>query len=165
MKTKDREMIEAVPRREIDIFDEMDRMFDTMFHHGWHGGWLRPFREVWPQWAKLDETFDVGTPRVDVIDRDKEMLVRAEVPGVDKKDLHLDLTERHLCIKGERRREETKEEGELVRSEIARGTFSRTILLPEDLDFDKAKADFKDGILEIHLPKTHKTERRHIKVD
>jgi HSP20 family protein len=160
MKTRRRDLIEAVPRREIDIFDEMDRMFDTMFHRGW----LRPFREMWPEWHRFGETFELGAPRVDVIDRDEEMLVRAEVPGVEKKDLQVELSGRHLCIKGERRREEKKEEGELVRAEIARGTFSRTIHLPEDLELDKAKADFKDGMLEIHLPKTHKTERRHIEV-
>ena len=161
MKTERTALTEEVPRREIDVFDEMDRMFDTMFHRGW----LRPFREMWPEWARFDETFDLGTPKVDVIDRDEEILVRAEVPGVDKNDLKVDLTGQHLRIQGERLREEKKEEGEFVRSEIARGTFSRTVRLPEDLDFDKAKADFKDGILEVHLPKTHKTERRQIKVD
>ena len=160
MKRKHTELMEAVPRREIDVFDEMDRMFDTMLHHGW----VRPFREMWPEWARFDETFGPGTPRVDVIDRDEEILVRAEVPGVGKKDLEVDLTGRQLRIRGERRKEETKEEGEFVRSEIARGTFSRTIQLPEDLDFEKAKADFKDGILQIHLPKTHRTERLHIEV-
>jgi HSP20 family protein len=160
MKTKRSELVEAVPRHEIDIVDEMDRIFDTMFHRGW----LRPFRQVWPEWARFEETFELGTPRVDVIDRDEEILVRAEVPGVDKKELEVELTGRQLCIKGERRREEKKEEGELVRSEIAHGAFSRTIRLPEDADFDQAKADFKDGILEIRLPKTHKTERRHIEV-
>ena len=160
MKTKRTELTGAVPRREVDAFDEMDRMFDTMFHRGW----LRPFRDVWPQWAKFDETFDLGTPRVDVVDRDDEVLVRAEVPGVERKDLEVELTGRNLKIQGERRREETKEEGELVRSEISHGAFSRTVQLPEELDFDKAKADFKDGILEVHLPKTHKTERRHIEV-
>jgi HSP20 family protein len=161
MKTKRTELTEAVPRREIDIVDEMDRMFDTLFQRGW----MRPFRDVWPQWARFDDTFDLGTPRVDVIDRDDELLVRAEVPGVDKKDLGVDLTGQHLRIQGKRGREEKTEEGEFVRSEIARGTFSRTVRLPEDLDFDKAKADFKDGILEVHLPKIHKTERRQIKVD
>jgi HSP20 family protein len=163
MKTKRTDLTEAVPRREIDVFDEMDRMFDTLFHRGW----LRPFRDVWPRWARFNETFDLGTPRLDVIDRDDEILVRAEVPGVDKKNLKIDLTGQHLRIQGERRREEKKEEeeGKLVRSEIARGSFSRTVRLSDDLDFDKAKADFKDGILEVHLPKTHKTERRQIAVD
>jgi HSP20 family protein len=161
MKTKRRELIEAVPRREIDIFDEMDRMFDTMFHRGW----LRPLRELWPEWRRFESAFAVGVPRVDLIDRDEEILLRAEVPGVRKEDLDVDLTGRQLRIKGVRRHEETKEEGELIRAEIARGTFSRTICLPEDLDFEKANADFKDGILELHFPKTHKVERRHIKID
>jgi len=161
MTTKRKELMETVPRREIDIFDEMDRMFDSLLHHGW----LQPFRDVWPQWTRFEETFDFRAPRVDVIDRDEEILVRAEVAGVDKKDLEVDLSGRHLCIKGVRRREEKKEQGELVRSEIAHGAFTRTIRLPEDLDFEKAKADFKDGILEVHLPKTHKTERRRIEVE
>ena len=161
MKTKRKEMVEAVPRHELRLFDEMDRMFDTLFHRGW----LRPFHEHWPEWTGFDEQLDITTPRVDLIDRDDEILVRAEVPGVDKKDLKVDLTGGLLTIRGERRREEKTEEGDFYRAEIARGAFSRTMRLPEDVDFEKAKASFKDGILEIHLPKTHKTERRHIKVE
>ena len=160
MKTKRREMIEAVPRRELDLFDEMDRAFDTMFHHGW----LRPFRTMWPEWGRLEDRQGVTTPRVDLVDRDEEILVRAEVPGVEKKDLQVDLTGRLLTIKGERRHEEKEEKGELFRSEIASGSFCRTIRIPEDVDLDKAKAEFKDGMLEIHLPKTEKTERRTIEV-
>ena len=136
-------------------------MFDTLFHRAWLG----PFRELWPGETRFDEAFDLGTPRVDLIDREEEILVRAEIPGVDKKDLEVDLTDRQLRIKGVHRREETKEEGELICSEIAHGAFSRTVRLPAELDVDNTNAEFKDGILEIHLPKTHKTERRQIKVD
>jgi len=162
MKTKRKELTEAVPRREMDPFDEMDRVFDTMFHRGW----LRPFRGIWPHWGGFDEeSLNFNTPRVDVIDRDEEVLVRAELPGVNKKDLKLDLTGQHLRIQGERRRENKTDEGDFVRSEIARGAFSRTVRLPEGLELDKVKADFTNGILEVHLPKTHKTERRQIKVD
>ena len=84
---------------------------------------------------------------------------------MDKKDLKVDLTGGLLTIRGERRREAKTEEGEFYRAEISRGTFRRTMQLPEDVDIEKAKASFKDGILEIHLPKTRKTERRHIKVE
>jgi HSP20 family protein len=154
-------MIEAVPRREIDLFDEMDRVFDTMFHHGW----LRPFRNMWPEWGRFEGTLGISTPRVDLIDRDEEILVRAEVPGVEKKDLHVDLSGRLLTIKGERHHEEKEEEkGEFFRSEIASGSFCRTIRIPEDVELDKAKAEFKDGMLEVHLPKTEKAERRTIEV-
>jgi HSP20 family protein len=160
MTSKRKELMEAVPRRELHLFDEMDRLFDALFHRGW----LRPFRESWPEWAGLGETFEMTAPRVDLIDREDELLVRAEVPGVEKKDLEVDLSGQMLTIRGERRREEKKEEGEYFRSEIARGSFSRTLRLPEEVDFEKARAEFADGMLEIHLPKTHKTERRRITV-
>lgn len=161
MKTKRKELTEAVPRRELDVFDEMDRMFDALTQRGW----LRPFREMWPEWPRLEQTLGVTTPRVDVIDRDEEILVRAEVPGVDKKDLDVELTGHLLTIRGERRQEEKEEEGDYFRAEIARGTFARTIRLPEEVALEKAKADFKEGMLEIHLPKTHRTERHRIEVD
>lgn len=161
MTTKRKELMEAVPRRELHLVDEMDRLFDTLFHRGW----LRPFRESWPEWAGLGETFEMTAPRVDVINREEEILVRAEVPGVEKKDLEVDLSGQMLTIRGERRREEKKEEGEYFRSEIARGSFSRTLRLPEEVDFEKARAEFAEGMLEIHLPKTHKTERRRIAVE
>jgi len=160
MTTKRKEMMQAVPRRELDVFDEMDRMFDTLLHRGW----LRPFRELWPEWGRMEERMEFLTPRVDVIDREDEILVRAEVPGVEKKDLQVDLTGQLLTIRGERRHEEKEEKGEFFRAEIESGSFSRTIRVPEDVDFEKAKAEFKDGMLEIRLPKTHKTERRHIEV-
>jgi HSP20 family protein len=161
MTGKRKEIAEVVPRRELGLFDEMDRMFDKMFHRGW----LRPFHELWPEWARLEETMELRAPRVDLIDRDEEILVRAEVPGVEKKDLNVDLSGQLLTIHGERRHEEKAEEGEYFRAEIARGAFTRTIRLPEDVELETAKAEFKDGILEIHLPKTHKTERRRIAVE
>jgi len=161
MTSKRKELAEAVPRRELHLFDEMDRLFDTLFHRGW----LRPIRESWPEWAGFGEAFEMTAPRVDLIDREEEILVRAEVPGVEKKDLEVDLSGQMLTIRGERRREEKKEEGEYFRSEIAHGRFTRTLRLPEEVDFEKARAEFADGMLEIHLPKTHKTERRRITVE
>ena len=105
MATKRNELVEAVPRRELGLLDEMDRAFDSLFHRGW----LRPFREAWPDLTRFEETFGVGFPRVDVLDRDEEVLVRAEVPGVEKKDLHVELSGQMLTIHGERRREEKEE--------------------------------------------------------
>ena len=160
MTTKRREMKEAVPRHEMDVFDDMDRMFDTLFHKGW----LRPFRDIWPEWTFLGERLEFPTPRVDLVERDEEILVKAELPGVEKKDLKIDLSDDLLTIRGERRREEKTEEGEVYRAEIAHGSFSRSIRLPQTVDFEKADAEFKDGMLVVHLPKTHKTERRQIDI-
>jgi HSP20 family protein len=160
MTTKRKELTEVVPRRELSLLEEMDRAFDSIFHRGWP----RPFRETWPDLARFEEVFGLGTPRVDVLDREEEILVRAEVPGVEKKDLQVELSGQLLTIHGERRREEKEEKGEYFRSEMAHGVFSRTIRLPEEVALDKAAAEFKDGILEVHLPKTHRTERRRIEV-
>jgi HSP20 family protein len=160
MTEKRREMTEAVPRRERDVFSDMDRMFDMLLHRGW----LRPFREMWPEGGLFRERPEFLAPHVDVIDRDEELLVRAELPGVERKDLKLDLGDDLLTVRGERKREEKVEEGEVYRAEISRGSFSRTIRLPQSVDLEKAEAKFKDGMLEVHLPKTLKTERRRIEI-
>jgi HSP20 family protein len=167
MKTKSKAIGEAVPRREMTVFDEMDRAFDDLMqgglHRGWRHGWMHPFREMWPDLARLEHAIDI-TPRVDVIDREEEILVRAEVPGVEKKDLEIELSGQLLTLKGERKHEKTEEKGTFYRSEIARGSFTRSLRMPENVDLAQAKAEFKDGVLEIHLPKTEKTERRRIEV-
>lgn len=83
---------------------------------------------------------------------------------MDKKDLKLDLQGELLTITGERHLEEEKEEGKIYRAEIMRGAFARTVRLPEPVDAEKVDAVFKDGLLEIHLPKTHVKERHQIEV-
>ena len=160
MKTKTRDIVESTPRRELSLFDDMDRMFDSFLTRGW----LRPFREMWPEWARFEEGAELRTPRVDVLNRDDEVLVRAELPGVKREDLTVELTGDLLTIRGEHRHEERKKEGDLVRAEIARGTFSRTMTMPTGLDGEHVKAEFKDGVLEVHLPKLEKTERRRIEI-
>jgi HSP20 family protein len=160
MKTKTRDIVETTPRRELSLMDDMDRMFEGFLNRGW----LRPFREMWPEWARLEEGVEVRTPRVDVINRDEEVLVKAELPGVKREDLTVELTGNLLTIRGEQHHEERKEEGDLVRTEIMRGAFSRTMTMPAGLDGEHVKAEFKDGMLEVHLPKLEKTERRRIEV-
>ena len=159
MKTKSTELREVTPRREIDVFDNMDRVFDTLYR-----GWMRPFRELLPEWAPLTGRMEFAMPHLDLIERDKEILVRVEIPGVDKKDLKLDLTGDLLTIAGERQFEEETEEGEVHRAEIARGAFTRGIRLLVPVDPEKVEAEFKEGLLEIHLPKAHEIERRRIEI-
>jgi HSP20 family protein len=168
MKTKSKAMAEAVPRREMSFFDEMDRAFDDLMrigpHRGWRHGWLHPFGRNLPEWARLEAALE-SDPRVDLIEREEEVLVRAELPGVEKKDLEIELTGQLLTLKGERKHEQTEEKGTYHWSEIARGSFMRTIRLPENLDLEHVNAEFKDGVLEIHLPKTEATARRRIEVE
>lgn len=158
MKTKQKQ-IDVVPRHELSLVDEMDRAFDTLM-----GGWMRPFRGMFPEWARAEGLVETPVPRIEAIDRDEEILVRAELPGVDKKDLDLTLTGQVLTLRGERKREEHEEKGDYIRSEIAFGGFSRSIRLPHDVDIEHAKAEFKNGVLEVHLPKLKKTVHRQINV-
>jgi HSP20 family protein len=164
MTTKRKELAETTPRttRDLSPFEEMDRMFDTLLHRRW----LRPFHEMFPEWPVFGEReWEARVPRVDLIDRENLLLVRAELPGVEKKDLDVNLSGQTLTIRGETHTEQKQEEEEYYRSEISRGEFSRTIRLPEEVDETAIKADFKDGILEIRLPKVHQVERRQIKVE
>jgi HSP20 family protein len=142
-------------------FEEMEHWFEGAFPRGW----MRPFRRGWPGWSEFPMPFEGRMPKVDVIDRDEEVVVRAEVPGVEKDDLDVSLSENALTIKGETKHEEKEEKGDYHRSEISRGAFTRTVMLPAVVDTDKAKAEFKDGVLELTMPKVEKTKRRTIKID
>ena len=160
MKTKDKELARKEPKGmlELNPFEDMDRMFDALFHRGW----LRPF----PDWGLSGEReSELRAPRVDMVDRENEILVRAELPGVEKKDLEVNLSGNTLTIKGETHREKKESEDEYYRSEIRHGSFSRTVVLPEGVTDEGGKADFKDGMLEIRLPKVQKTERRKITIE
>jgi len=101
---------------------------------------------------------------VDVIDRDDEVVVKAELPGVEKKDLDVSVTETSVTIKGTTSHEEKEEKGDYYRCEISRGAYARTVALPSYVDADKAKASFKDGVLELTLPKVEKSKRRSIEI-
>ncbi|MCL4315711.1 MAG: Hsp20/alpha crystallin family protein [Gammaproteobacteria bacterium] len=154
---KGQEIQKAAPMHIMSPFEEMERMFESMLPHGW----MRPLRWAQPLWSDLTGGL---APRVDVIDRDDEIVVRAEVPGVDKKDLDVSMTENSVTIKGSVRREAKEEKGEYCRCEIAHGAFTRTIALPAEVDDTKAKAVFKDGMLELTIPKREKAKRHSVAI-
>ncbi len=155
----------ATPGRALAPFDEMDRMFDRLFGDVWSRQWLRPGRREWPSWAAEMAPFEGRVPRVDVIDREDEVLVKAELPGVDKDDVDVSMSGNTLTIKGSTKREEKEEKGDYYRCEISTGSFARTLTLPTDVDGEKAKAKFEDGVLELTLPKIEGAKRRSIKID
>ena len=92
-------------------------------------------------------------PKIDVKSKGDDIVVRAEVPGIDPADVDIEVTDNVLTIRGERKFEEEKEdEGWLIR-ESSYGSFERSMVLPEGVTADDIKADYTDGILEIHVPK------------
>jgi len=157
---KGQEIQKVTPARALSPFDEMDRMFDSFFRRGM----MRPWRFEWPSFPEMALP-EMKIPKVDVVDRENEVLVKAEIPGVDKKDIDITVGEDTVTIKGETRREEKEEKGDYYRCEISRGSFSRTVALPAVVDGSKAKASFKDGVLELTLPKTEKAKRHSVKVE
>jgi HSP20 family protein len=151
--------------RPLSSFEEMNRLFDRWLESISPRGWMRPFRAEWPSWTESAVSFEVRAPKVDVIDRDHEVIVRAEVPGVAKEDLEVSVTDSAITIKGEMKREEKEEKGDYYRHEISRGAFARMVTLPNYVETEGAKAKFKDGILELSLPKVEKAKRRTVKID
>ena len=159
-KASKQELQKAEPKRALSPFEEMDRLFEDYFSRGW----MRPFRWEWPSLGELAKPFEGKMPKVDVIERDDEVIVKAELPGVDKKDLDVSVTENSVTIKGTTSHEEKEEKGDYYRCEISRGACARTVALPSYVDADKAKANFKDGVLELKLPKVEKSKRRSIEI-
>jgi len=160
-KDKDKKSTELQNPMALPSFDEMERWFDEFLPHRF----MHPFKDSWPAWPDL-ETYTKGRfPKVDLIDRDNEILIKAELPGVKKDDMDVSLTDDVLTIKASTRHEEEEEKGEYHRREISRGEFQRTLRLPENVDGDKAKTSFKDGVLELKIPKEKPAKRRTIKVE
>lgn len=141
-------------------FEEMERRFERLFPHSL----LRPWRLEWPSWGELTP-FEIRTPRIDMVDRDDELYIRAEVPGVSKDDLDVSVTEDTVTLRGMLHHEAVEEEkGEYFYRELTYGGFSRTVPLPVAVDVEKCKVIYKDGILEIRLPKVEGAKPRRIEI-
>lgn len=103
-------------------------------------------------------------PPMDVHEHEHEYRIRAEVPGVDPKTLDLTVKEDVLTLSGEKHREEEQKTGKVHRVERQYGRFERSFVLPETIDTDHIKADFRSGILEVTLPKKEAVKPRRIEV-
>ncbi|MDJ0714574.1 MAG: Hsp20/alpha crystallin family protein [Prochloraceae cyanobacterium] len=136
------------PWREIDALQkQMNRLFDRLVPTG-NGERRRAFIPS----AEMEETAE-------------ELLIKLEIPGLEAKDIDIEVTEQSVSIKGERKEETTTEEKGMVRSEFHYGKFERTIALPSHIQGDKVKAEYKHGILHLRMPKVEEEKRKSIKVE
>ena len=156
---------ELVRRGEVDrMLDRFDQMIGEM--------WGRPFSGVWPSLpslmrpsrALLGESLSLRVPAVDLYEGKEEVVLKAEVPGLSKEDLKIDLTDSMVTISGEKKKEDEVKEEAYTYSERSYGAFSRSLQLPCAVKADKVKATFKNGILEVKLPKTEEAKKRHVTV-
>ncbi len=150
---------ESSPLAEIEKnFQELERRIEEAFSDGWRF----PSRWELPDWSKFSKLKDLA-PKVDVIDRDEDIMVRADVPGVKRENLEVTLTDNTITIKGRTSEEKKEEKGDYFRSETMKGVFARTLYLPSDVDGSRAESSFRDGVLEVTVPKIEKARR--IRVD
>ena len=127
----------------------------------------RFFNDSWPQLAE-SQTGTFFAPRVDIMEADGHYEITAELPGVDKKDIHIHVTDGILTLEAETTQEdEEKEKGKVIRQERRYGKYMRSFNLGADVQESDIKASFKDGVLTLEAPKALETapERRRITVD
>jgi HSP20 family protein len=129
---------------------EMNSLFDN-FSHG---------LDIEPGWSRLGSF----NPKVDVKESDKEIVIAAELPGMEDRDIDISLTKDALTIKGEKKQEKEDKGKDYYRMERSYGSFTRTIPLPAEIYTEKAKAEFKKGVLNISLPKTVKAIKETKKI-
>jgi HSP20 family protein len=145
------EMLAANP---FDLMRRFGQDMDQFFSSSWPGSRAgTQDKEMGPWW-----------PAVEVLEQDGKMVVRADLPGIDKNDVKVELKDATLTIEGERKREHTEESGGFRRSERSYGSFSRTIPLPEGANADQAKAQFNNGVLEVTIP-VPESQRRTIPIE
>ena len=132
------------PRDIFRWFDGMDTMFPTVFG---------PTR-LSDEWA----------PAVDVFERNGDLIVNAEIPGVEAKDFDITVEDNMLKLRGERKHETEQEDEGYYRHERFHGTFERLVPLPTEVETEKINATYKNGVLEVVLPKAAETHVRRIEV-
>jgi HSP20 family protein len=113
-----------------------------------------------------DEAMTVAewAPLVDIVENEHEYLIKAELPEVKKEEVKVTVQDGVLSLSGERKFVKEEKDKKYHRVERAYGTFVRSFSLPEDADEDKVAADFKDGVLQVHLPKSEKARPKNIEV-
>lgn len=157
---KKKEQTELVTKEETrpdSYFEEMERNFERLWRH--------PFSFMAPSMLLQDFTrLKDLSPSVDIYEEKGEMVVKADLPGITKDDLNVSITENTLTITGEKKKEEKVEKKDYHRLERSYGSFSRCFRLPDNVSADKAKASFKDGVLEVRLPKTKETKQKKINI-
>jgi len=158
-KGSSKELARVEPTRPVSPFEEIERWFDEFFR--------RPLSFFGPSWLprlKMPE-FEVISPSVDIFEESDDVVVKAELPGMKKDDIEVTLSDDTITISGEKKREEKVEKKNYYRYERSFGSFTRSFRLPVEVQTDKAKASFKDGVLEIRIPKTEEAKKRAKKLE
>ena len=135
----------------------LDRLMDDM--------WRRPFPGLFgrERWLPI-RPLSIRMPSLDVYEEKDAVVVKAELPGMKKEDVEVNLAGENLTIKGEKKEDKEVKEDDYYRRERSYGSFLRTVALPCEVKSDEIKASFKDGVLEVRMPKTEDAKKKSIAV-
>jgi HSP20 family protein len=134
----------------VNLQDEMNRLFDDFF--------TRPL--VRPEWTE-----GVWSPSVDVSETKDNVIIKAEIPGMTKDDVKVCVQDNVITLKGERKQEKEEKDANYHRIERSYGSFCRSFTLPTSVKADKIKATYKEGVLNITLPKTEEVKPKEIPIN
>lgn len=138
----------TLERKILSSINEMERMIEDTFQRPFFGMSTLPFRHLFHEMGSFGDI----TPTVDIYEEKGEVVVKAELPGMKREDVNVKLIDNNLIITGEKKTEEKVERKDYLRLERSYGSFNRTLNLPEGIDSEHVKANFKDGILEVRIP-------------
>ena len=168
-KKENKDVAPVESKKSLIPFDDMERWFEDFFRrplgmeHWFDDALRRPFFP--PAWrSRLRSELAEVSPTVDIFEDGDNVVVKAEMPGIDKENIDISLTEDTITIAGEKKFEEKIEKKDFYRLERSSGSFSRTLRLPAGVQTDKAKASFKNGVLEVTLPKTAQAKEKVKKI-
>jgi HSP20 family protein len=139
-------------RSVLSTLNEMEKKFEEAIHRPFLRFNMQPFRHIFHGLGSFGEF----SPAVDIFEDANGIVVKSELPGMKKEDIKVELLGNTLCISGEKKSEEKVGRRGFYRLERSYGSFKRNLSMPEGIDYGNAKADFKNGILEIRIPKTDK---------
>jgi HSP20 family protein len=157
-KKKSKELLKAEPTRALSPLEEMERWFEDVFK--------RPFSLMRPSWfprLRFPEIEEI-TPTVDVFEEGDDVVVKAELPGMGKENIDVKVTDDTITISGEKKKEEKVEKKNYYRMERSYGSFTRSLRLPAEVQSEKSTAKFKEGVLEVRIPKTEEAKKKEKKV-
>lgn len=151
------ELIKTEKSRYLSPFEQMERWFEDMWH--------RPF-SLKPSWHDKEVAeFETVSPFVDVYEEGNDLVFRADMPGIERKDIDISINGNMLTVSGERKHEEKVEKGNYYRYERSHGTFFRRFELPSDVNGEKANAHLENGVLTVRLPRSEEVKRKSRKVE
>ncbi len=151
-KKKDWELETYRPSTWLSPFDRMEDIFEDLFRG--------PFRSRLPRLFEGVEP----TPSVDIYEEGDNIILKSEMPGMSKEDVEVNLTDDTITISGEKKKEEKVEKKDYYRLERSFGSFKRSFALPAEVQSDKAKASFRDGVLQVTIPKSEEAKKKEKKL-